>query len=461
MKKIILLAAAALFLSALPVSADEKKQPKEGEVEVMIDTPSTLVYPNFWHTPLGIHKGTPFWLKVFLGNRTYFDNPQDLACTKLVVDYGKINPGKDDWQLTVYGCNTGRSEIIYNPSMYSLGIFGEEGTGDGQLDNPIGIACNEYGDIYIADTGNNRLSRWFNDGKRVRFICNIGGPGNGPGEFNSPTYLDLDASGRVYVSDTGNNRVQVFEKSGGYVYSIDTKNGISNPQGIAVWDSRAKYTGYKEDCIFLIDGNNNRILKMDMKGHVLRSVRAEEAAGREVWLTTLDLDYYGNIYAVDNRNSQVHKFNQDLRLVTSQGKFGTNDYEFEKPTGIAIYRHYGQVFVSDRESAQYFWIGSDVKDLRIKKVGQYEVQFDFYLTEKGRVTIEIETADAAGATKTVKVTDSIELEAGKNSICWSVPVENRDRDLKSGGNYVVNFHLMATYSSYPHIKKLVKAMLLL
>lgn len=455
--------AAAIIFFAADIFAEERKQPKEGEVEVMTGTPSTLVYPSFWHTPLGIHKGTPFWLKVFLGNRTYFDNPQDLACTKLVADYGKINPGKDDWQLTVYGCNSGRSEIIYNPSMYSLGIFGEEGSGDGQLNNPIGIACNEYGDIYVADTGNNRVSRWYNDGKRVRFICNIGGPGSGPGEFNNPTYLELDASGRVYVSDTGNNRIQVFEKSGGYVYSIGNESGISNPQGIVVCDSRAKYTGFKDDSIVLIDGNNNRILKMDMKGKILRSVRAEEATGREVYLTALDVDYYGNIYVVDNKGSQVHKFNRDLSLIASQGKFGTNDYEFENPAGIAIYRHYGQIFVSDKESAQYFWIGSDIKDLKIKKIGEYEVQFDFTLTEKGKVTIEAETgaADVEGATKSVRVTDKMELETGKNSLCWSIPEELKGKVFIPGGNYVIIFRIMATYSSYPHIEKQVKAMLLL
>jgi hypothetical protein len=174
------------------------------------------------------------------------------------------------------------------------------------------------------------------------------------------------------------------------------------------------------------------------------------------------MDYYGNIYAVDNKNSQVHKFSPDLRLIASQGKAGTGEYEFDRPTGIAIYRHYGQIFVSDRESAQYYWIGSDVKDFRTKKIGQYEIQFDFFLTEKGFVTIEIEgTPGADGKAQNVKVIDGINLETGKNSICWTVPVEYRENTLKTGGNYTVAMHLKATYSSYPYIEKLAKAILLL
>ncbi|HPD19591.1 MAG TPA: hypothetical protein PLF61_08000, partial [Candidatus Goldiibacteriota bacterium] len=48
---------------------------EEGEITVITDKPTTITYPSFNHTPFGIHRGTPFWLKVFLGNRTYFNDP--------------------------------------------------------------------------------------------------------------------------------------------------------------------------------------------------------------------------------------------------------------------------------------------------------------------------------------------------------------------------------------------------
>ena len=69
--------------------------------------------------------------------------------------------------------------------MYSLMIFGSEGKGNGELYHPKGIACNEHGDIYVADTGNNRIARFFNNGKEVRFIINIGSFGTGRGKFSS------------------------------------------------------------------------------------------------------------------------------------------------------------------------------------------------------------------------------------------------------------------------------------
>lgn len=291
-------AAMAVFFYCAPVYAEKKD-----EVTTIVEFPTTLVYPSYWHTPFGLHRGTPFWLKVFLGTRTNFNNPQDLAATKLVAEYGRINKGRDDWQLTVYGVNSGNGEVIYNPSMHSLALFGAKGSGNGELLNPTGIACNEYGDIYVADTGNHRISRWFNDGKQVRFIRNIGEEGAEKGQFSRPTYLELDSMGRLYVSDTGNGRIQVFDKSGGLIRVLDSRNGLSDPTGIAVTDENERYTGYKANKIFCVDAAGTRVSRFSHEGKQEKTLRLESAVQKDVKLTTLDIDYFGNIYAVDRLNS--------------------------------------------------------------------------------------------------------------------------------------------------------------
>ncbi len=427
----------------------------EDEPTYIIDKPTTLTYPSFWHTPFGIHRGTPFWLKVFLGNRTYFNNPQDLAATKLLIDYGKINKDKDDWQLTVYGVNSGNSEVIYNPNMHSLDIFGKKGSGDGELLNPVGIACNEYGDIYVADTGNNRIARFFNDGKKVRFIRNIGKEGSENGQFNKPTYIALDSMGRIYVSDTGNNRIQIFDKSGGFLSKIGKEKGISEPAGIAVCDELERYSGYRYNFIYIIDAGGSRILKLDFKGDIVKAIRVNDFLQKRVFLTTLEQDYYGNVYAVDNLNSKIYKFDPDLKFITEYGSYGKEDYQFENPTGIAIYKHYGQIFISDKESAQYFWIGSDIFDFNIEKVKSSTVdvyQFNFFLTSESYVTIVIDVDDK----RKVTVCKKMNLPMGKNSILWEMPDICKTEYFKAGNGYTVNVLVTSTYSSYPHIVKVIK-----
>ena len=446
--KTFLTACLFLCLFVLTAGASNKK------LHTVYDSPTTLTYPSFWHTPFGVNRGTAFWLKVFLGNKTFFSNPQDVDVTKLKVDYGKINEGKDDWQLNAYGINSGRSEIIYNVSMHSLNVYGGQGSGDGEFMFPIGIACNKNGDIYVADTGNHRIVRLFDTGKEMKFIRNLGNKGNEKGNFVGPRYVDIDSAGNLYVSDTGNNRIQIFSRSGGFLRQIGPDKGVSNPQGICVVDKNEMYNGYKQDYIYLIDGNNDRIQKFDFKGNLVRSVRIDEVLGRRVYLTTLDMDYFGNVYVVDNMNSKIYKFSPDLDFITDFGSYGTKEYQFERPTGIAIYKHYGQVVVSDRESAQYFWIGSDVKDFRVSKIETGIVdalQYDFFLTEKSFITIEIEAGN-----EIIKVCEKLALEAGKNSISWQVPAEYFLRFIK-GKEYNTNIRVMATYSSYPHIEKVVFA----
>jgi len=460
MKKILYLIILVFLSTVVNIHAAEQlsptPEPDEDKPEIITDKPTTLTYPSFWHTPFGIHRGTPFWLKVFLGNRTYFNDPQGLAATKLLVDYGKINEGRDDWQLTVYGVNSGNSELIYNPSMHSLAIFGKEGHDDGEFFHPIGIACNEYGDIYVADTGNNRIVRLFNDGKKIRFIRTIGTLGSDNGQFNSPTYVALDSMGRIYVSDTGNNRIQIFDKSGGFLYAIDKAKGISGPQGLTVCDKNDRYSGYNFDYIYLIDGNNTRIQKFDLNGNLSRAIRVDGLLGKKVLITAIAQDYYGNIYVVDKMNSQVHKFSPDLFYITSFGQHGVNDYEFESPTGIAIYKHYGQVFVSDKNSAQYFWIGSDIINFKVEKdkLQDDSYNFKFFLTEKSYATIEVETEK-----NILEVCDKLQLEIGNNSIKWKIPPEYAGKYLKKGSTYTVTIIISATYSSFPHIEKVVKSSL--
>ncbi|MBM3267323.1 MAG: carboxypeptidase regulatory-like domain-containing protein [Candidatus Sericytochromatia bacterium] len=85
------------------------------------------------------------------------------------------------------------------------------GRGAGYFEGPTDLAVdNRNGDIYVVDSGNNRVQRFNRDGQ---FMSEFGGMGAGNGQFNSPTGIAVDRDGFVYVSDTNNNRVQKFAPS--------------------------------------------------------------------------------------------------------------------------------------------------------------------------------------------------------------------------------------------------------
>ena len=63
------------------------------------------------------------------------------------------------------------------------------------------------GRIYVADTGNNRIEVFNENGA---FLAMWGSSGTGDGEFAAPTGVVVDDSGAIYVLDTDNNRVQKY-----------------------------------------------------------------------------------------------------------------------------------------------------------------------------------------------------------------------------------------------------------
>ncbi|MGQ9801688.1 MAG: 6-bladed beta-propeller [Candidatus Saccharicenans sp.] len=87
---------------------------------------------------------------------------------------------------------------------------------------PSAVAVDSAGNIYVLDTGNNRIQKFSRDGK---YLATIGRFGQGPGEFNYPTWFDIDRAGNLYVTDPFNDRVQVLNADGQEVRTIKFSDG--------------------------------------------------------------------------------------------------------------------------------------------------------------------------------------------------------------------------------------------
>jgi uncharacterized protein (TIGR03437 family) len=195
------------------------------------------------------------------------------------------------------------------------------------LSQPEGIAVDAQGDLYIADTGNNRIRRVTSSG----IITTIAGTGTagyaGDGDFapgaqlNAPARIALDSSGNIYFSDNGNNVVrriltdgliQTVAGNGQYGFSGDggqaTAAMLANPIGLA-FDT----TGG----LLIADAGNARIRRVETTG-VINTIagngtNALAGDGRPPLQTGFGLpadvtvDPAGNIYIADQNDGRVRR----------------------------------------------------------------------------------------------------------------------------------------------------------
>lgn len=134
--------------------------------------------------------------------------------------------------------------IAPNGTISTLAGSAAYGLGDGgpaaaaQLDSPASVAVDSAGNVYLADTGHNRV-REVSNGTIATLAgtgnCCYGGDG-GPAasaQLNAPTGLLVDSSGRVYVADSGNNAVRLIQPAaaGGAPGITALVNAASNQTG--------------------------------------------------------------------------------------------------------------------------------------------------------------------------------------------------------------------------------------
>ena len=144
-------------------------------------------------------------------------------------------------------------------------VIGHRGSAVGEFYRPSGVALDSKDNLYVADTYNNRIQKIHLDGnitvigsfnlsQKIKIHTYFG-----PEEFIRPSGVALDSKDNLYVADTGNNRIQVFNNSENFVKIIRQNSLIkfSEPSGVAL-DSK--------DNLYVADTGNNRIQVFNIAG---------------------------------------------------------------------------------------------------------------------------------------------------------------------------------------------------
>jgi DNA-binding beta-propeller fold protein YncE len=136
-----------------------------------------------------------------------------------VITEGMVSPGGlalDLENRLLYVSDVDQDQVlVYDADTFKLkhrigtGGHKHELTTPGDFARPTGLAVDHEGNLYVADTLNNRIEIFDGDGK---FIRTFGKAGDGPGYFARPKGVAIDGDGHIWVVDGQQDRVQVFNQ---------------------------------------------------------------------------------------------------------------------------------------------------------------------------------------------------------------------------------------------------------
>ncbi len=264
------------------------------------------------------------------------------------------------------------------------GTAGYSGDGSGgstaELNAPMGVVVDSSGNFYIADSANNVIRKVTSSGS-VSTIAGDNALGAGfsgdtiapiDAQLSGPSAVALDAAGNLYIADTANNRVRkvtltastpvitTYAGSGGTNFSGDglpaTDASLNAPRGLA-FDASGN--------LYIADSGNHAIRRVSAKTGLISTVAGTGTLGYNgdnIAATSAQLNYplgvaldsSGNMYIADSQNFRIRKVVNGIMTTIAgtghpgyggDGLYSTSSL-FNFPSSVVVDPN-GRVFVAD------------------------------------------------------------------------------------------------------------------
>ena len=259
------------------------------------------------------------------------------------------------------------------------GTAGNSGDGgpatNAKLNNPSGISADiSGGNIYIADINNHKIRLVNSAGIITTFAGGGTGESDGDGgaatsaQLNGPCGVWADARGNVYIADSGNNKIRLVNSAGIITTFAGTGTQGSSGDGGAATSAQLIYPqGVSADSgnVYIADTWNNKIRMVNSVG-IITTI-----AGTETWGASGDggkatsaqlnsplgvsVDTHGNVFIADAWNNKIRMVNSVGIITTIAGTetWGASGdggaatlAQLNSPWGVSADTH-GNVFIAD------------------------------------------------------------------------------------------------------------------
>jgi sugar lactone lactonase YvrE len=244
------------------------------------------------------------------------------------------------------------------------------------LNLPVGLAVDAAHNLFIVDSGNNCIRKVGTNNVITTVAGNgtMGFSGDGGVATNanlaSPQNVAVDSFGNLFIADSGNNRIRQVGTNG----IIATVAGrVLNDGDFATNATLGSASGVAFDAagnLYIADSHNNRIRKVDTNGIITTvagngfpgySGDGASATGASLNVPSgLTFDASGNLYIADTLNHRIRKVDTNgiISTVAGNGAFGSSgnggaatNAQFSFPCGVAA-DVFGNLFIADRYYTQ-------------------------------------------------------------------------------------------------------------
>ncbi len=243
----------------------------------------------------------------------------------------------------------------------TLGLSGDGAATKLAMLAPFGVAADSSGNLYVAESGTNRIRKIDTTGNITTAIGNgnqgFAGNGGAPDkvEMSLPTSVGLDSAGNIYFADSLNNRIRklaggtvsTFAGNGVFAYSGDggaaTSAQLNTPMGVAVSAANLYISDTANNVVRSVA--NGVISNFAGSGALGSSGDGNAATGAQLnGPQGLAVDSAGNLYIADTQNHRVRKVaNGIISTVAGTGTAGfagdggaAASAQLNAPFGVAV-----------------------------------------------------------------------------------------------------------------------------
>ncbi len=285
-----------------------------------------------------------------------------------------------DWAGNLYIADPGNYRIrkisngIISTVAGSGGLLGDNGPAtSAELNQPTGVAVDAAGDLFIADTDNNRIRKVMNGvittiaGSGPSGFYGDGGPATGA-YLGYPQGVAVDAAGNVYIADWANQRIREVSNGtiatvagGGSMNNVPaTSTQLNHPTGVAA-DTAGNLYIADPNAARVRDVSNGTITTVAGGGNQFNNV---PAASSYLYVPTgVAVDGAGNLYIADSRMTYIREVSNGV--ITAVAGFGSSGFSGDNGPATSAQLNSPYAVAVDSAGSVYF---SDSGNNRIRKV---------------------------------------------------------------------------------------------